>query len=302
MAGKSIRYALGLLLAFVPAAICAQYTQPSQTENGVYNQGSYDDMINGKKAKKGKAHNVREQYQLNLEKRNIQRIDRSGLNATFIPKGLWMCGVTVNYREWENENQNLLVLKNLNGHVFAVSPYVGYFVAKNLAIGLRYNYSRNYLYLGDLDVNLGEDFNISLDNLYYLEHRHEGSLFMRGYIPLFGSKIFGAFAEVRATYSHANGKNSTGVYSDDPLVNSLDGTYETVHKLQLGVTPGMCVFVTNFAAVEMSIGVLGVDYRWSDFKNIHPNSTEYEYGKNHSGGVNFKFNIFTINLGMTFYL
>ena len=295
---------LGLLLALVPAAICAQYNKSSYDASEAYNQTSYTDMVNGTKPKQAKRYKLRDQYEQNLQKRHIQRIDRSEMKATFIPKGLWMCGATVNYREWENENENLLVLKNLNmdGHILSCSPYVGYFVTNNLALGLRYNYSRYYFSLANLDLNLGEGLNIDLEDLYYLEHKHEVSFFMRNYMPLFGSKIFGAFAEVRATYSHANGKNSTGRYSDDPLVNSLDGTYETVHKLQLGISPGLCVFVTNFAAVEMSIGVLGVDYRWSNFKNIHPNSTEYEYGKNHSGGVNFKFNIFTINLGMTFYL
>lgn len=294
---------LMLLLAIMPVAAFAQYNNPYQ--QGSYSSGqSYAEMLNGKAPKPIKYNKVKENYEKNLQKRHIQRIDRSELKATFIPKGMWMCGATVNYREWENENQNLLVLKNLNmeGHVFAVSPYVGYFVANNLALGLRYTYSRNYLYLGDLDVNLGEDFNISLDNLYYLEHKHEASMFMRNYMPLFGSKIFGAFAEVRATYSRANGKNSTGSYSEDPKFNTLDGTYETVHKVQLGVSPGLCIFVTDFAAVETSIGVLGVDYKWSSFKNIHPNSTEYEYGKSHSGGANFRFNIFSIHIGMTFYL
>lgn len=292
-----------LLLAFMPVAVFAQY---NQYPVGTYDGGqSYSDMITGKTPKPVRySHNnkVRENYEKNLQKRHIQRIDRSELKAPFIPKGMWMCGATVNYREWENENQNLLVLKNLNmeGHVFAVSPYVGYFVAKNLAVGLRYTYSRNYFFLGDLDVNLGEDLNINLEDLYYLEHKHEASIFMRNYMPLFGSKILGAFAEVRATYSHANGKNSTGRREGE--TNTLDGTYETVNKIQLGVTPGLCIFVTNFAAVETSIGVLGVDYRWSSFKNVHPNSTEYEYGKNHSGGANFKFNIFTVNIGMTFYL
>ena len=224
------------------------------------------------------------------------------MKATFIPKGLWMCGATVNYREWENENENLLVLKNLNmdGHILSCSPYVGYFVTNNLALGLRYNYSRYYFSLANLDLNLGEGLNIDLEDLYYLEHKHEVSFFMRNYMPLFGSKILGAFAEVRATYSHANGKNSSGRRTES--INTLDGTYETVNKIQLGVSPGLCIFVTNFAAVETSIGVLGVDYRWSSFKNVHPNSTEYEYGKNHSGGANFKFNIFTVNIGMTFYL
>lgn len=305
MTGKYHNLLLILLLAFMPVAVFAQY---NQYPVGSYDGGqSYTDMITGKTPKPVRySHNnkVRENYEKNLQKRHIKRIDRSELKAPFIPKGMWMCGATVNFREWENENQNLLVLKNLNmeGHVFAVSPYVGYFVAKNLAVGMRYNYSRNYLYLGDLDVNLGEDFNISLDNLYYLEHKHEASVFMRNYMPLFGSKIFGAFAEVRATYSHANGKNSTGSYSDDPILNTFDGTYETVHKLQLGISPGLCIFVTDFAAVETSIGVLGVDYKWSSFKNIHPNSTEYEYGKSHSGGANFKFNFFSIHIGMTFYL
>lgn len=302
MTNKSNRYILGLLLAFMPAAICAQYTHPSQVETEEYNQASYADMVSGKKSKSAKSHKVREQYEQNLQKRHIQRVDRSEFKTTFVPKGLWMCGATVNYREWENENENLLVLKKLNmeGHVFSVSPYVGYFVRDNLAVGLRYNYSRYYFFLGNLDLKLGEGLSIDLEDLYYLEHKHETSAFGRFYMPLFGSNILGAFAEARLTYSHANGKNSTGRREDN--INTLDGTYETVNKIQLGISPGLCVFVTNFAAVETSIGVLGVDYKWSSFKNLHPNSTEYEYGKNHSGGANFKFNIFTINIGMTFYL
>lgn len=260
-------------------------------------------MPDGEMLQSARTHNkVREQYEKNLRRRHIQRIDRSEFKNTFIPKGLWMCGATINYREWENENENLLVLKNLNmaGHIFSVSPYVGYFVRNNLALGLRYNYSRYYFSLGNLDLKLGEGLSIDLEDLYYLEHKHEVSFYMRNYMPLFGSKIFGAFAEVRASYSHANGKNTTG--RRDENVNSLDSTYERVNKIQLGISPGLCVFVTDFAAVETSIGVLGVDYKWSSFKNLKANETEYEYGKSHNGGANFKFNIFTINIGMTFYL
>ena len=51
-----------------------------------------------------------------------------------------------------------------------------------------------------------------------------------------------------------------------------------------------------------TIGVLGIDYNWSNYKNIHPDSTEYEYGKSKNGGANFRFNLFSINIGMTFYL
>ncbi len=288
-----------LLSASVPAAALAQHYV---NENVPVSSSTYEDMVTGGKSSKNRARTL---YQERLvDKRHIERVDRGAMNTVFVPKGIWMMGATVNYRSWDNDNQNLLVLKDLNmdGHTFSVSPAVGYFVANNLAIGMRYNYSRNYFYLGNLDIDLGEDFNISLEDLYYLEHKHSGSVFLRTYMSLFGSKIMGFFSEVRATYAHASGKNSTGRRDEDKDINTLDGTYEKVNTVQLGFTPGVCCFITNYAAVEASIGVLGVDYKWSNYKNLHPGATEYEYGKSRSGGANFKFNLFSVNIGMTFYL
>jgi len=288
-----------LLSVSVPAAALAQhYVNENVSASGF----TYEDMVTGGKSSKNRARTL---YQERLvDKRHIERVDRGAMNTVFVPKGIWMMGATVNYRSWDNDNQNLLVLKDLNmdGHTFSVSPAMGYFVANNLAIGVRYNYSRNYFYLGNLDIDLGEDFNISLEDLYYLEHKHSGSVFLRTYMSLFGSKIMGFFSEVRATYAHASGKNSTGRRDEDKDINTLDGTYEKVNTVQLGFTPGVCCFITNYAAVEASIGVLGVDYKWSNYKNLHPGATEYEYGKSRSGGANFKFNLFSVNIGMTFYL
>lgn len=322
-----------LLLAAMPVAASAQYStlpttdvvphvpnndvvtevrvpenvQPQDNRN-VYNQPpvqyNYYNNYGYTPHSKYKLHKKRNYYDNMYSKRHIERIDRGDLNATFIPKGMWMVGATVNYRAWENENQNLLVLKDLNmdGHTFSLSPAIGYFVANNVALGLRYNYSRNYFYLGNMDLNLGEDFNISLDDLYYLEQKHQGSFFVRTYMPLFGSKVMGFFSEVRASYAQTSGKNSTGRRDEDLGINTLDGTYETVNAVQLGFTPGLCCFVTDFAAVECSIGVLGIDYKWGKYKNLHPDMDEYEYGKSRSGGANFRFNMFSVNIGMTFYL
>lgn len=225
--------------------------------------------------------------------RHLQRVDRDALKAVFIPKGQWMVGGTVNYQEWDTDNINLMVLKNMDieGHTFSASPYFGYFVANNMAIGARYNYLRNYFYLGDFDLNLGEDFNISLEDLYYLEQKHEVSAFLRTYMPLGRSNIFGFFGEIRGTYAYANGKNSTGRDTE------FDGSYEHVHSVQLGFCPGMSAFVTDFMAVEASIGVMGLKYRWKDQK-----TNQVEKGSSKMGGANFKFNLFSINLGMTFYL
>lgn len=225
--------------------------------------------------------------------RHIQRVDREALKAVFIPKGQWMLGGDVSYNEWDSENLNYLVLKNIDfeGHTFSCSPFFGYFVANNIAIGGRFSYSRYFFNLGKFDLNLGEDFNISLEDLYYLEHNYYGSAFMRSYQPLGRSNIFGFFADVRLTYGYAAGKNTTGSGVE------FDGTYEHVHSIQLGFCPGMTAFITDFAAVECSVGVMGLKYKWADQE-----TNRIETGTKKSGSANFKINLFSINLGMTMYL
>lgn len=226
-------------------------------------------------------------------KRKIHRVDRELMRAVFVPKGQWLLGTTFNYQEWDTENINLLVLKNMNfeGYTFSASPYFGYFVKNNIAIGGRYNYHRDYLYLGQFDLNLGEDFNVSLSDLYYLGHTHEASAFVRTYMSLGRANIFGFFSEIRGTYAYAVGKNTTGTGKE------LEGSYDKAHSVQLTFCPGMSAFVTDFLAAEASIGVMGLKYSW---KNQHTNHVEQ--GRSHSGGANFKFNLLSINLGLTFYL
>ena len=232
-------------------------------------------------------------YARNLKKRHIERVNRDDLKATFIPKGQWMFGGTINFQEWDTDNIDMLVLKNMaiQGHTFSISPSVGYFVAKNLAVGARYNYSRNYFFLGQFDLNLGEDFNISLEDLYYLGHTHKGTVFMRNYMPIGRSKIFGFFSEIGASYAQSSAKNSTGRGTD------YDGTFEKTHTIQLGFTPGMTAFFTDFAAAEVSIGVMGLNYKWGE-----ATANQVETGTIRQGGANFKFNLFSVNIGMTFYL
>lgn len=234
-------------------------------------------------------------YARSLNKRHIERVDRDALKATFIPKGQWMVGGTINFQQWDTENMDILVLKNMqyNAYTFSGSPYFGYFIKKNLAVGGRYSYSRNNFQLDSFDLNLGDDFNISLADLNYIGHRHQASAFIRNYMPIGKSKIFGFFTEVDATYAQNISKNSTGRVED----KNFDGTYLTTHSVQLGFMPGMTAFVTDFAALECSIGVMGLDYKWGE-----ATANRVETSNIKSGGANFKFNLFSVNIGMTFYL
>lgn len=234
-------------------------------------------------------------YARSLNKRHIERVNRDDLKATFIPKGQWMVGGTINFQQWDTENMDMLVLKNMqyNGYTFSGSPYFGYFIKNNVAVGGRYSYSRNNLELDKFDLNLGEDFNISLEDLAYIGHRHQASAFVRNYMPIGKSKIFGFFTEIDATYAQSTSKNSTGRVED----KTFDGTYMKTHSVQLGFMPGLTAFVHDFAAVECSIGIMGLDYKWGE-----ATANQVEVSKIKNGGANFKFNLFSVNLGMTFYL
>ena len=187
---------------------------------------------------------------------------------------------------------NFLVLKDFEalGYDFKVSPYVGYFFRDNMAAGLRFTYSRDYLDLGNADVDLG-DLVISLKDLYYLEHKYSASGFLRTYMPIGRSKIFGLFNEVRLTYSYGEGKNSTDSGTE------YDGTYQKTNSMQIGFAPGLTAFVTNFAAVEVSMDVMGFDFKW-----VEQQTNQIETGKRRTSSGNFKINLFSINIGMTFYL
>lgn len=223
----------------------------------------------------------------------VPRMSREALKRVFIPKGQWMLGGDISWNEWDNDNLNYVVLKNINleGHTFSAGPYFGYFVANNIAIGGRFSYKRYFFNLGELDLNLGEDLNISLDDLYYLEHNYLSTAFLRSYMPIGQSNLFGFFAEVQLTYGFTQGKNTTG------RGETYTGTYEQVHSLQLGFCPGLTVFATDFMATEVSVNMGGYRVKWGK-----QTTNRIEEGKVKNSGANFKLNLFSVKLGMTFYL
>lgn len=225
-------------------------------------------------------------------KRAIKRIDRDVQSQVFIPKGTWMAGGTVSYSEHDESNLNFLVIKDVEGkgYDFNVSPYAGYFFRDNIAAGFRFAYNRDYLDLGNLDMDLG-DLTLSFKDLYYLEHKYEASGFLRTYMPIGRSKIFGLFNEARLTYGYGRGKNSTG------SGETYDGSFQTVQNLQIGFAPGMAAFITDWSAVEVSVGVMGFNFKWIDQE-----TNQIEEGTQRVSSGNFKINLFSINIGMTFYL
>jgi hypothetical protein len=204
-----------------------------------------------------------------------------------------MVGGQIAWNQWNNDNLNYLVLKDINfeGYTFSTGPYLGYFFANNMAVGTRFSYHRYYLNLGEFDLNLGEDFNIGMKDLYYLQHNYETTMFLRSYLPLGKSKVFGLFGELQLSYTYSEGKNSTGI--DD----TYTATYESVNNIEIGLAGGMVVFITDYMAAEVMLNVGGYRFKWG-----HQNTNNIEEGKLNSSGANFRINLFSIKFGVTYYL
>ncbi len=221
------------------------------------------------------------------------KVDRGIKSGLFVPKGAWLGGATFSYTENEQDGYKFLVLDdiNANGYTFKISPFVGYFIKDNIAVGLRATYGRTYVNLGNIDINLGDDLSFQIENYRYLSHKVSASGFARTYMALGGSKIFGFFNEMRLTYGYGQGKVTSGTGT------SMTGTWQKVNNLQIGCAPGLTAFVSNFASVEVSIGIVGLDFSWTDQIT---NQVEHSHRRKSSG--DFKIDLFSLNIGLTLYL
>lgn len=223
-------------------------------------------------------------------------IRRDATKALFIPKGQWMLGGQVGWNQWNNENLSYVLLNTLDiqGHSFSAGPYLGYFFAKNMAVGYRFSYKRNYLNLGEAGLGLGDGISFAIKDFYYLQHNYKNTLFLRSYIPIGESKIFGLFGELQLNYTFSEGKNTLG--KDDQMT----GVYDNNHSLGLGLGGGLVVFLTDFAAAEVMLNVGGYNFKWGDqsIKELDA----IDQGSLNSSSANFKMDLFSIKFGLTFYL
>lgn len=218
--------------------------------------------------------------------------DREIKQSLFVPKGSWVGGVSFSYMELTGNDYQFLILDDMTGegYTFKVSPYAGYFFRDNMAAGVRLNYNRTYADIGNIDIDLGDDLNFQIADYKYLEHQYTASGFLRTYMGLGNSKIFGFFNELRLTYGYGQGKTLSGTGDD------LNGTYQTSHHLQIGSAPGLTAFVMNNLAVEVSINLIGLDFKWADQV-----TNQVEHRSYRKSSADFKINIFSINIGVCTY-
>ncbi len=226
---------------------------------------------------------------------------------TFVPKGTIEAGLNVTYSNYSIGNgydddgfsMLLSLAQNIQGgyESFGISPHVSYFVRKNMSVGVRFTYGRDWLGLDNLDISLGDDMSFNIGNYHYLKNSYTASIFTRSYLPFGQSKRFALFYELRATGGWGSSESYKTGYDDVLLMNYKDGTYKDIYEFEIGVIPGIVVFLTNEAAVEVSVGMLGFDYqKTKQFTN------QVEVSEMEKTTARFKVNLLSISFGVSYYI
>ena len=237
------------------------------------------------------------------EKKPVEPFDRGiGMSrSVFIPKGTVGAGVSFSYNNYSIGNSTddagyamlFSLFQDIHGNMmsFGVAPYASYFIADNLSVGVRFDYDRSSLGLGNANISLGDAMSFNLNNFHYFKQSYTGSVTLRNYMPIADSRRFALFTEVRATGGYAQSET----YKFDE--GDKFGTYQDIYQFELGLVPGITAFVTNEVAVEVSIGLLGFNYQ-----KVEQVTNQVERSEMENSGANFKINLFSIGFGMSFYI
>ena len=232
----------------------------------------------------------------------VEPFDRGiGRSTTvFVPKGAISTGVNFSYTTIDigqsagDTGYSMLfnIMNGLKGrmYTFGLSPQVSYFISDNLSLGGRFDYDRSSLDLGNAAFSIGDDMGFSISDYHMLKQMYSASLTFRYYMPIADSKRFAIFTEMRATGGFGQSKEWT-VDGD-----RKEGTYQTIAEGALTFVPGICIFAQDNVAVEVAIGILGINYsRNEQIRN------QVEHSVMQTSGANFKINPLSIEIGTTFY-
>lgn len=220
--------------------------------------------------------------------------------STFIPKGTFGTGITFSYNTMDlGQAENdpgyslLSLVTGIKGDMysFGVAPNVSYFLLDNLAVGLRFDYDRTQLNLGNAGLSVGDMLSLQISDYHYLSHSYTTSATCRYYMPFGSSKRFAMFAEGRLT----GGFGQSVMYRMDQ--GDKFGTYQKSMKFSLDIVPGLSAFVTNNVALEVSIGVLGINY-----KRVTQITNQVDTSVMQNSGASFKLNLFSVSMGISIYL
>lgn len=221
-----------------------------------------------------------------------------GKNKIFIPKGSVGGGLSASWRKFSlGEDEGYTVLSKYIGDLkggystIGVAPSFEYFLANNLSVVARFEYSWLGVDLNNASLHLSEDLGLDISGQHYKRQSYALAAGIRYYVPFMGSKIFGWFVE----------GTLNGGYVQSMLYEEEDdmkhGTYNRNWKLALRVDPGICFFVHENFDFEVSVGLL--DLTW---KKTLQNENQVKNSSGSTLGTGLNIDLLAIRFGAHFYL
>ncbi len=222
-----------------------------------------------------------------------ESFEREIESVVFVPRGQWITGLSVGYQQSAQNKYQFFLFEGITGdtYQFKVSPMLLYAFKNDAAAGGRFSYSRSLTKLEEADIVLDSETDYEIDHLYRLSHSYTFSGLYRNYFSIGRSRRFGFFNELQFSIGGGQAKLMQGTSTE------LTGTYERDFKLGIGLTPGLCVFLNNYSAMEVNVGVLGFSY--TSTKMV---TDQIYVARRNSKMANFRINLFSISFGAVLYL
>lgn len=226
-----------------------------------------------------------------LPTKRLGRYDRKLYNWLIYPRGLWHISLTANYGELSTDDSEFLSLikdVDLKGTIYSIKPSVSFFLRNNLAIGMRLALTKGEMGINSFNVDIDEDMSFNLHDIKYTSESYSTALFIQQY---FGLSRRGRFA----VYNEAELAGGTGnTHFIRPFDGEMKDTRTKFQTVGLTYSPGISIMMMKNAAFNLSFGIFGFhlksEKQWENGE---------ESGSRVTSGINFRFNIFNINFGVS---
>lgn len=226
-----------------------------------------------------------------LHTKRLGRYDRKLYNWLIYPKGLWHIGLTANYGELNTEDMEILSLiddVDLKGKIYSIKPSVSYFLRNNLCVGMRLAFTKGDMGINSFKVDIDEDMNFNLHDIRYTSDSYAAAIFLQQYFGLSRRGRFAVFNEVEMAVGTGN------THFIRPFDSEIRDTRTKTQSFNINYSPGVSIMMMKNAAFNLSFGIFG--FHLKDEKQWENGE---ESGSRFTSGINFRFNIFNINFGVS---
>jgi hypothetical protein len=208
-------------------------------------------------------------------------------------------GISINHldTDYEKIKPSPLVHTTNKNTAYYVNPSAGYFLFKNIAVGINLGYSRNNRSTKDV---LDTSMVTPQEQLFYattITNGYSISPFIRYYKRLNDKLYFFAHGRTPFAYSYSNDKAKEERYNG----SILERTSEThVLSSMIRIEPGLVFFATNKIGIEATFGA--IEYSFTKVKSELNQDQLISGDRSLNESFIFALNPRNFALGLQFYL